>query len=50
MNIHGGWREPPLEGPTEEDNLNTQCVSVGLTPIQNEGQEGAGRPKMVAQC
>lgn len=48
MNIHGGSKELPLEGPSEEDNLNTHWVSVGLNPIQNEGQEGPGRPKMAA--
>lgn len=42
--------ELPLEGHSGEDNCsNTQRVSAGLNAIQNEGHEGASRPKMAAQ-
>lgn len=49
MSICGGPKELPLEGPSGKDNcFNTQWVTVGPIPIQNEGQEGLGRPKMAA--
>lgn len=42
-------KELLLDRHSGEDNcLNTQWVTVGLNAIQNEGQEGPGRPKMAA--
>ncbi len=42
-----GSKEAPFEGPSGEDNcLDKQWGFCG--PVQNEGQERLGRPKMAA--